>query len=119
MTMSYETSQSTSVTCQLLHCPSVLFNMLQKSLHGFHVVVSAIQTTFEGNRGGISLQQHSCCWSAFCRDHAIVFSCLCICLLVFALMGWQVKPKLNCTDGRNNAGQSHAASVARRVGRNG
>lgn len=48
--------------------------------------------------------------------HSCVFS-LCRCL-PFLLNGLANTPELNCTDGRDNAGQSHAVTVARKVGSN-
>lgn len=42
-----------------------------------------------------------------------------MCVFLFMLMSINVlanKPELNCTDGRDNAGLSHAATVARKAG---
>lgn len=36
--------------------------------------------------------------------------------IFFCINGLANTPELNCTDGTDNAGQSHAASVARKVG---
>lgn len=65
-------------------------------------------------------------WFAFHTDLACVFVsqvctftfvCSCFCLfLLFCINGLANTPGLNCTDGTDNAGQSHAASVARKVG---